>query len=689
MKQWYNIKAQGEEAHVYLYGFIVSDALFDDEISPKSFLEDVAAIDAQTINVHINSPGGNVAGGIAIYNAIKAHPARVVTRIDAEAASIASIIALAGDHVVASGNAWLMVHDPWVSIAGNAAELRKAADLLDFNADILAAIYADESGISKDAWLEAMRNETWYNATQALAIGLIDEIVDELPVAACRIEPGRYRNTPQELLITTEDRNMPPKTPQDAGTKSAPQAAADVSTIDLDQVKAEAVKAERDREKLRRESIKAQAGKLIKLDPEVDKIYQKAIESPDMSVEQFNSAVVELMNSRDAAPQGQASYEPQQAARIETGVDARDKCKAGVMAALEHRCRIKGAADDAQNEYRGFSMSEIARAVLAQSGVRNAGTNKVQLFGMAMTHADSDFPSILENIANKSLQAGWDEALVTYQVWASQGTLPDFKLSGRPALEAFPYLDLNIPGAEIKHATISDTGESIQLMSYANLFSITRQALINDDVGAFSQIPATMGEAARATVNWLAYQPLINNPLMSDGVALFAAGHSNLGTAAGPSTDSVDEMRTLIATQSAIGTDAAGTANDGKTARTIGARLGYLIGGVSNEGAMRTVMESQFYVDYSNVDANIPNHVRGAATVVADPIFDGSANPSYWYGAATRRTVEVAFLDGNTSPYLESMQGWSVDGVEYKVRIDVGVSPLDYRGLVRNPWTGS
>jgi len=165
---------------------------------------------------------------------------------------------------------------------------------------------------------------------------------------------------------------------------------------------------------------------------------------------------------------------------------------------------------------------------------------------------------------------------------------------------------------------------------------------------------------------------------------LFDAAHGNLLTGATIGTDSVDEMRVAMATQTAIGSAKAGTANAGKAPRLLNIRLGYLLVPVALEGTARTVMESQYYVDFEKVDANIPNSVRGIAEVVSDPVLD-SADPAAWYGAATRRSVEVAFFDGDEQPYIESREGWNVDGVEYKVRIEAGVKALDYRGLASNP----
>ncbi len=687
---WYKIKAQGDNARIDLYGYLVSSKIFDDEVDPSSFMEDLDALDASTIHVHINSPGGEVASGIAIYNALRSHPATIVTHVDAEAASMASVVAMAGDQRLISSNAWMMIHDPWAAMAGNAREFRKMADVLEMTGEILADIYVDRAGVDKQEVTDAMAEETWYNANDALEFGLVDEISGDVAVAACRIEDGRYKHTPAELLMQSKEIPMTEKAPKKAEKIDAPEVAAPDNAVDVEAVKAAAVKAEREREKVRRESIHAQIGSMVPGDKQIAEIYNEAMANPEATPEEVNAKVVKVIVARELPDSSDAQHVPTAAARIGTTVDSREKFREGALLALSARCNVsKDHPDLSGNEYRSYSQVELARAALAQISVSTRGMDKRQILGAAMSHSDSDYPLLLENIATKALQQGWDDSPVTYPQWTVQGTLPDFKLSGRPAMEAFPYLDQTLPGATIQHATIGETGESIQLLTYSNLFSVNRQALINDDTNAFSGIPLAMGEAARGTINYLAYAPLINNQIMGDGIALFDAQHNNIAAAAAPGTDSIDDMRTLMATQKAVGTNTAGTANEGKTARNVGARLIYLLGAVRNEGALRTVMASQFYVDFGQVDANIPNSVQNLATVITDPILDGSATPFYYYGAAGRRTVEVAFLDGNSQPYLENRQGWSVDGVEFKVRIDVGIAPLDYRGLVQNPWTGA
>ena len=126
----------------------------------------------------------------------------------------------------------------------------------------------------------------------------------------------------------------------------------------------------------------------------------------------------------------------------------------------------------------------------------------------AFTHGTSDFTNLLADVATKSMLKGYDEAEETFQSWTSVGNLPDFKAAKRVDLNTFPSLAQVEPGAEYKYATIGDRGETIQLATYGSLFSITRQAIVNDDLDVFTRLPNKMGRAAIRTVGNLVYAVL-------------------------------------------------------------------------------------------------------------------------------------------------------------------------------------
>jgi len=169
---------------------------------------------------------------------------------------------------------------------------------------------------------------------------------------------------------------------------------------------------------------------------------------------------------------------------------------------------------------------------------------------------------------------------------------------------------------------------------------------------------------------------LTGNPNMADGVALFhTATHGNLvGTGTVLSTASTDNVRVAMARQATGG-------------GPLNIRLAHIITPVGLEGAARVVANSEFEVGASTKNNTVPNTMRGLFDVISDARLD-TASATAWYGAAdagVTDTIEVSYLDGNHTPTLEQQGGWEVDGVEFKVRIDAGVAPLDYRSLQKNP----
>lgn len=172
MKTWYRLenKANSTPA-LFLY-----DEIGGFGISASDFLTDLMEVEGDSIDVHISSLGGEVFQGFAIYQALKDHPAAVNIYVDSIAASIASVIAMAGDKVVMGKNSQMMIHDGHVTMQGNAADLTRMVDQLNRASDNIASVYAERTGMDVEVWRDAMRAETWFNAEEAVAAGLADEV---------------------------------------------------------------------------------------------------------------------------------------------------------------------------------------------------------------------------------------------------------------------------------------------------------------------------------------------------------------------------------------------------------------------------------------------------------------------------------------------------------------------------------
>jgi ATP-dependent Clp endopeptidase proteolytic subunit ClpP len=195
---------RGNAGEIWLYDQ-VGEGMFGG-MSAKTFGNELRALGkVGEINLRINSPGGSVFDGVAIYNQLKQHPARIVVDIDGVAASIASVIAMAGDEIRMADNAMMMIHDPYTMAAGGAEEMRKTADLLDQIRDIIASTYAKRTARSDSEIKQLMADETWMSAGDAAALGFIDAVTEEQRIAACSgFDFSNFRKTPAALTGATQ-----------------------------------------------------------------------------------------------------------------------------------------------------------------------------------------------------------------------------------------------------------------------------------------------------------------------------------------------------------------------------------------------------------------------------------------------------------------------------------------------------
>ena len=173
-RRWYDIKNKaGEVAEVRIYDEI---SIFG--VTAEDFVGELDDISAPEMVVAINCPGGDVFDGIAIYNALRAHPAKVTTRVDSIAASAASVIVQAGDHRIMLSAAQQMIHDAWGFAMGNAEDMAEMADLLNRQSEVIVGIYAERTGKEKAHFRGLMKAETWFTDEESIAEGLADEVVN-------------------------------------------------------------------------------------------------------------------------------------------------------------------------------------------------------------------------------------------------------------------------------------------------------------------------------------------------------------------------------------------------------------------------------------------------------------------------------------------------------------------------------
>lgn len=405
--------------------------------------------------------------------------------------------------------------------------------------------------------------------------------------------------------------------------------------------------------------------------------------SEGTSIEAATTALLEAIGqARKAAP----IQPPGSAGVAEDGID---KLRAGMTFALMARgdanYRREHRHELARNEFVGMTLGEMARECLRREGREYRGDLRRvvgEAFRMAAAtppgYGSGNFPTILEDIANKFLHQGWSAAPETWRPWVAVRPMSDFKAHSFMNLSEFDDLLEVREREEFKEAGFKEAGEKATLATYGRLFSISRQAIINDDADAFTAIPTKMGRAAARKVGDLAYAVITANAAMADGVALFHANHGNLATGVKPpTTANFDALRVLMGRQ----TD--------PNSKAINIRPRYVLTPITLEGACKVVVAAESEVnttDSSSRASRIPNSVRGLVEVISDPRLDANSTVA-WYFAADPElypTVVMGFLNGDESPYLESQDGWTIDGTSFKVRIDAVAKAIDWRGLAKN-----
>ncbi|MCK9469036.1 MAG: ATP-dependent Clp protease proteolytic subunit [Porticoccaceae bacterium] len=679
---WYSMTMAADgAADVYIYDYIGYWG-----VTAKDFARDLKALGTVSkINLHINSPGGDVFDGTAIYNLLKSHDAEVITHIEGLAASMGSVIALAGDTVNIAENAYYMIHNPSSIAWGDHRAMEKTKALLEKVRRTMIGLYASASGMDEDAVAQLMDDETWYVGQEAVDAGFATATTARIDLAASYSSDliGQFKHAPQEILqIATAPPARPAASParpilfpsavadthpQQEGTPMPqPTPAAPAATADpvvTPEMKATIEAELRQKETQRRTDIQSAFKGFESAHKD---LLDACLQDMDCSVAAAKDKLLAALGSQTPSPGH--SY----AVTVQDG-GGMARLRADATNAIAMRAFGEQRAEG--NAVAGYTLMELARTILQARGASTGGMDKMQMVAAAFTHTSGDFGTILGNIANKAMLKGYEEAAEVFPQFTATGNLGDFKIQTRADLGAFPSLRKVAEGAEYKYVTLGERAETAVLATYGELFGITRQAIINDDLSAFTRIPGKMGRAAIRTVGDLVFSIFLNNPKMADGVDLFHATHNNLASQGGINTGTIDAARVKMATQ-----------KDGPAALNI--RPAFLLCDVALEGAAKVALESEFEVGASAKSNTVPNSVRGIASVISDARL---ANHSAWYLLASptiHDTIEVLYLDGQQAPVLEQQSGWNVDGVEFKVRMDAAAKAWDYRGMVKTP-TGS
>lgn len=649
---------QQSGAELLIYGEIGS-SWDDSSVAAQDVAEQLSKLpqELSRIDVRINSYGGSVADGLAIYNRLKAHPAKVRVYIDGVAASIASTIAMAGDEIIMPETALMMIHAPWGAVAGNAEHMRQFAVTLDRHAAAMVAAYVAKSGKPEREVSALLMDgqDHWFTAEEAIAGSFADSITDTAAMpsmaSASAFSAAIKSRTPPRIAATLRRHTQTGATEMPNPNASVPTPV--TPTNALGGVVAQLM--------LSQHGHMAEIRNLV-----ADNLAGRITED-----ELGQRALAHLGSLGQPLNGGGGGHEP--VAR--EGTDF----MAGAVDALLARAGIRVATPHpAARDFANTSIVEIARASISRSGrqSRSFGSDSAEATIRAAM-STSDFPWILENALNKAIRLGMESASVSHRSWCRVTTARDFKPQSRVLLGGAPQLKAVAELGEYEHGPLSEDRTSLVVSKFGRIVSVSWEALVNDDLGAFLSIGPGLGLAAlRAEADKL-YGLLTDAALagvtMQDGLALFDAGHNNaISVATG-----TGKPLTAAALSSARAKLRRQTGSDGAQFNLAPRTL--LVPPERESEAEILVANSTIHLGQAGAEA-AGGWLR-ALQVVAEPRL---INTDTVYLVADSSMIdcgEVSIL--TSSPELIEENGFVTDCRRWKMRHSFGTAILDHRGIVK------
>lgn len=501
----------------------------------------------------------------------------------------------------------------------------------------------------------------------------IDQPPPKMPEG--RLSPCKFttrsidsNHPPAAAGTTTRKENSMSNTNPAAPNPTAPQ----IDQRALDQARAEGARAEAARQAGIREAVT-----LGGLDAA---FADQLIGRSDMTVSDAGMAVLREKAKRDAATSTRS------AADIRTISDETEMRRTAISDAIALRAnpnagfRSDALRVEAARQYRGMTLMDMARESIEAAGGSARGLSRREIAVMALNldrdmqgragmGSTSDFPAILAGTVNRTLRAAYEIQARTFTGWARESTAPDFREVARTQLSESSAFKQVKEGGEYKMITFGDSAEKYSLGKWGGIVALTWETIINDDLGAFDRIPLALAAEAAAIEGDIVYGILTGAGLMSDGVALFDAGHGNLAGAAAAINDV-----TLGAGRAAMRKQV------GLKGRVLNLTPSFLIVGPDKESEANKYTSASFVAAKAG-DIN-PNY-NTSLEVVVDPRIQGNA----WHLAATPAlvdTIEYAYLEGEQGLFTETRQGFEVDGLQIKARHVFGAKAIDWRGLYKN-----
>ncbi|NML75269.1 Clp protease ClpP [Rhizobium sp. S-51] len=650
-----------KNGELHLYGTVGGDLSWDEDGIKTTGFTDEQVIDALgemqgDVAVRLNSGGGIAFQGIAIYNALREHSGKVTVYVDALAASAASVIAMAGDRVVMRAGALMMIHNPGTITIGTAEDHRKSIQALEQIAEAAADIYAGKSGASRREILRMMQDESWLRGAAAKSLGFADEI-DEggEEMAAPAFKYSLFKNAPPELLTAVGRGRGPVSTqPEKPAARKEPvmtqQSIAKDATNEI--------------------FARCRSAKLSM--DETEKVIAEAKGDSDKARDIIINMLAdrsgpEIIGHLPSAALSGATRSPQIEKQIEDAM------------VIQMGGRIDAGGE---NPFIGRSVMENVRAYHDSLGISTRGMSDLAVADMVMgvsrlggvgsrmtggMHATSDFPSLMGSALYRFISQRFGQYASPLKQMSIKRNLADFRKHNYIRPGESPELEEVIEGGDVKYGTLEEEANGLTLKTYAKIFAISRQALINDDLSALASAAVVFADGARKLENKKFWELLSANSLagatMDDGLPFFHADHGNIHTTgAAISVESLTIARQGMRLQK----DVNKTGNAGVTPAII------LVGPKQETAA------EQLVAQITAAKASDANPFAGKLTVAVENQYEGTD----WWLFADPQDVPAfqhGYLGGAEGPQLQQRDGWNTLGVEYRCVLDFGCAPFEYR----------
>ncbi|MEM1079227.1 MAG: head maturation protease, ClpP-related [Pseudomonadota bacterium] len=682
---------------IRLYGTVGATFWDEAHFTASDVGDQLAEMEEGPVTVRINSGGGLAAEGQAIYTLLQESQREVTVVIDGIAASAASLIAMAGDVIRMPLGSQMMIHDPaqWFTEGrGTEADHLRTAKSLSVTANAFAKVYAKTAGISNDAAREIMKAETWLDGDAALEAGFATEVdADSEAAEAAIFDYAMYAKAPREL------RDRPPAQP---GRSSRAAVMATMMGVSAPRLKKERVMDEEedqttttengDEEEAATPATEAEAAAPDDEEMATDEdeemsddaaasqtastppaaLIMDLVMATGGTMEQARDYIARDLTLEAASTEMTAALQQETptmtAPRARVGREDRETRRAGMTAALMYQIGGVGEVDGNARRFMDLTLVEMAAQACGYTGPTRSSQDRIDVF-MAAGHSTSDFPAIFENAANKILLDRYETADPVYRRIARRRDFRDFRPTPLIRTGDFPMLQKVNENGEIKFGTFGESKETAALIAYARGIKISRQMLINDDLGAIDEVLSSYGEMIPAFEEATFWEFALSAKL-ADGKEVFHADHKNLAAVGGDITvDGLTEARAAIRKQTGV---------DG---RKLGLRPSILLVGPERETQAEQIVSPIQPTEAGQVNT----FNRGTLTVETTPEITGTE----WYllcGPGRAGSPWVwGYLEGATGPRVRMDEPFGSQGMAMTVEEDFGMGAADSVGGFKNP----